>query len=187
MEKEILIEMPVVNQRRDTKSEKGKINSHWASRTCAICSLKMLLSFKNQEHMGLPVMALVKEALAIDGYIKGIGWKHQALVDLAAKRKIKMGRGFFKEAEKKKGLRILENSLLRGKPAIASVFFKFNPKNGGHMIVVRGIKKQGRDVLGFYIQDPDPSFKGHFYFASREDFLKNWRGGLIYFQTPDPA
>ena len=52
----------------------------WQGRSCGIASLAMIL-----DYYGLPcdLDQLVKEGLKLDGYVRGVGWKHQAVVTLA--------------------------------------------------------------------------------------------------------
>jgi len=38
----------------------------------------------------------------------------------------------------------------------------------------------GGRILGYHIQDPDPSKRGHNYFVIKKEFLNGWRGGMIY-------
>lgn len=194
MIKEVLIQLPVVNQRKDAGDKK------WASRSCAICSLKMMLDFFHNkksrgDHVALlkheknttsqtgPVTALIKKGLERDGYIENIGWKHRALVDVADEYGFNLT--FFKRfpktrREKLRKLNVIQRQVIKGNPVIVSVFYKFNSKNGGHMVLIRGVRKRGGKTIGYHIQDPDSNFRGHNYYVSKNVFLKNWRGGLIY-------
>ena len=172
-----MIKIPLVSQTEDTKNKK------WVSRTCAICSLKMLLSWKDKKAAKLPVMKLVKEALALDGYINEIGWKHKVIVALAGRHGLKMSfakKFFVTKSRKEKGLALINKKLKARKPVLISVFHKFDRKNGGHIVVVNGLRKSGNKVVGYFIQDPHPEFKGHNYFVSKKRLTDNWRGGLIF-------
>ena len=84
MTKDSIIKIPLVSQTEDTKNKK------WVSRTCAICSLKMVMAWKNKKLEKIPVMVLVKKELRMDGYLEGVGWKHKALVELAGRYGVKM-------------------------------------------------------------------------------------------------
>ena len=84
-------------------------------------------------------------------------------------------------SEKTKWLKKLENSIVKGKPAMVSVYHKLDKKNGGHMVVVNGIRKNGKITLGYHIQDPDKSFMGNNYYVSKDKFKLGWRGGAVYF------
>ena len=173
MVKDFIIKLPLVNQRKETKNKK------WAHRTCAICSLKMVMAWKNKKLEKIPVMTLVKEGLKVDGYLKGIGWKHQVIVDLAKKYGVKMGfvKNFFKsKAQKKNGLVFINKKLTSRKPVLASMLYRVD----GHVIVVNGFRKNLSRVTGYFIQDPDPGLRGSNYFLSTKEFTAYWRGGLIH-------
>ena len=173
MTKDFIIKTPLVDQRKETKNKK------WAHRTCAICSLKMVMAWKNKKFEKMPVMKLVRQGLAMDGYLKGIGWKHQGIVDLAKTHGLQMGfvKKFFKtEAEKKKGLVFINKKLASEKPVLASMLYRTD----GHIVVINGLRKNSNRITGYFIQDPDPQFKGNNYFLSVKEFLTYWRGGLIF-------
>ncbi|MDO8496581.1 MAG: C39 family peptidase [bacterium] len=178
MIKDIVITIPLVDQLRDVKDRK------WKKESCAICSMKMMMGFSNKKHIEIDIGQLINEAKKLDGYLEGIGWKHKTISDLAKKYGIKLG--FIKKfpktiKEKSKWLRKLEDGIINGKPAMASLHYKLNKKNGGHVVVVNGFRKNGKIVIGYHIQDPDRNFKGNNYYLSRDKFLLGWRGGMIYF------
>lgn len=180
MIKDIIIKIPLVDQRKHTRNKK------WAGKTCAICSVKMLMTFENQEHIEIPVMTLVNEARKLGGYIQGVGWKHKSLVKLARRYGVKLtfAKKFFKtDIQKLKGLKMAGRSILKGRPVAISLFYKLDPKNGGHVAVINGLKKDKNLVLGYHIQDPDPGFRGSNYYLSRKELLSGWRGGMIWFDT----
>lgn len=177
MTKDYIINISLVNQRKDTKDK------NWAHKTCAICSLKMVLSWNNKKLDKLSVMRLVREGLKFDGYLENIGWKHKALVDIALKYNLRLH--FLKKfpktnSEKLAKLKLIDRQILKGIPVIVSIFYKLDSKNGGHMVLIHGLKKKDDKVIGYHIQDPDPNFKGHNYYLSKNIFLNGWRGGLVY-------
>lgn len=177
MDKDLVIKLPLVSQTKDTG------NKEWASRSCAICALKMVMGWKNPGLMETPVMALVKNGLAADGYLEDVGWKHKALVDLAGQHGVKMSfvEKFFRtKTQKTKGLGMINKKLAAGEPVLVSVFYKFNKDNGGHVVVLHGLRKNKNKITGYFIQDPEPEFRGHNYFVSRKRLTNNWRGGLIF-------
>src|SRR3989344_5089270 len=79
------------------------------------------------------------------------------------------------------GLKKLENSIVGGKPVMVSLHYKLSKKNGGHVVVVNGVRKNGKIILGYHIQDPDKNFQGNNYYLSKDKFLIGWRGGVLYF------
>jgi len=178
MIKDIVITIPLVDQTKDVKDKK------WKKESCAICSMKMMMGFSNKKHIEIDIGQLIYEAKKLGGYLDGIGWRHKTISDLAKKYEIKLN--FIKKfpktfKEKSKWLKKLEDGIINGKPAMASIYYKLNKKNGGHMVVINGIRKNGKLTLGYHIQDPDSRFLGNNYYLSKDKFLLGWRGGMIYF------
>ncbi len=173
-----MINVPLVDQIRETGDK------DWAERSCAICSLKMMMAFKDPKFMSKPVMELVKEGLAIDGHTSKYGWKHRALADLAGRYGIKIKfqeKFFYTPSEKEEGMAIIDKNLGRGLPVMVSVFKELNPENGGHIVLINGLN-EGNGNPGYNIQDPDHRFRGNNYFLGKEEFKKAWRGGLLWFE-----
>lgn len=178
MIKDIVLTIPLVSQHKDVKDKK------WSKKACAVCSTKMMMTFGNKKHLDLEIGELINEAKKMGGYLEGIGWRHKTIVDLAKKygHKLKFVEKFPKTSlEKSKWLKKLETSISKGKPVMASVHYKMSKKNGGHVVVVNGIRKDGKVVIGYHIQDPDHTFKGNNYYISKDKFMLGWRGGMIYF------
>lgn len=178
MVKDLIIKIPLVDQRKDVKDKK------WKKKSCAICSMKMMMEFSNKKHLKIDIGQLANEAMKMRGYLKNIGWKHKTIIDLAKKYGINLG--FIKQfpktlKEKSKWLKKLEDSIVKGKPVMVSIYYKLSKKNGGHVVVVNGIRKNGKIILGYHIQDPDNSFRSNNYCVSKDKFLLGWRGGMIYF------
>lgn len=181
MIKDLVITIPKVDQHKDVKDKK------WSKKSCAVCSIKMMIGFANKKHLDIEIGQLISEAVKMGGYLENVGWKHKTIVDLAKKYGIKTS--FVKKfpqtvEEKSKWLSRLEAGLAKGKPAMVSMYYKLNKKKGGHMVVVNGIRKNGKIVVGYHIQDPDSRFKSNNYFISKDKFLLGWRGGMIYFTPP---
>lgn len=179
MIKDIVITIPLVDQLRDVEDKK------WKGKSCAICSVKMMMEFSNKKHIEIAIGQLIDEARKLGGYMDGIGWKHKTISNLVKKYGIKLN--FIKKfpktiKEKSNWLRKLEDGIINGKPAMVSIHYKLDKKNGGHMVVVNGIRKDGKMVLGYHIQDPDNSFRGNNYYLSKDKFLLGWRGGMISFK-----
>jgi hypothetical protein len=180
MIKDVVLTIPLVSQSRDVKDKK------WSKKSCAICSMKMLIGFSNRKHLNIEIGQFIEEAIKMGGYLEGIGWKHKAITDLSKKygTKLKFIKKFPKTIkEKTKWLKKLEAGIVGGKPAMVSVHYRLNKKNRGHVVVVNGIKKDGKIVLGYHIQDSDDRFRGNNYYVSKDKFLLGWRGGMIYFSS----
>lgn len=178
MIKDFVITIPLVSQHKDVKEEK------WRRNSCAVCSTKMMMTFGNRKHAEIDLGLLIEEAKKMGGYIEGIGWKHSTISDLAKKygHSLKFIHKFPKtKIEKKKWLGFLEKNVLNGKPAMVSINYKLKKKNGGHIVVVNGVRQKGKIVLGYHIQDPDHRFGGNNYFVSKNKFSLGWKGGMIYF------
>ena len=179
MTKDIVFDVPLVDQRRDTE------DSTWKEKACGVCATKMMMAFAVPACIDISVMTLIHEALEIDGYIPNIGWKHAALVQLAERHGVALTfqKNFFRTpVEKKKGVRIVQQHIRQHKPVIVSVHYGFDPNRGGHLVIVHGMRSEGRSVSGYYIQDPYPTQRGNNYFVSEEEFLNGWRGGMILFK-----
>jgi len=172
MDKEIKINLPICNQFDENH------DTEWAHRICAVCSLWMLLKLHDSKFNVL-VMDLVKRGLIKEGYIEKVGWKHSAIVELAKDFGLELRyakKFFYTLDEKESGLKIINCNLEKGWPVLASM----HRSQDSHMIVVHGFKKLNDKVAGYYIQDPDGRSKGYNYFLTKEEFVLNWRGGLIY-------
>lgn len=188
MTKDILLNVPLVNQRTDTGSSK------WAKKTCGICSLKMILDFyydrsKNttleKKLKSISVSNLIEKGLKRHGYLTGVGWKHKALVELASEYDVKVNfQKIFPKThkEKTKKLKFIDRNIKDNKPVIVSIFYRFDYNNGGHLVVINGIRFSSKGTAGYYIQDPDPSFRGSNYFVSKKELLAGWRGGVIWLE-----
>lgn len=177
MSSEIIIPLPLVNQHADTG------HTYWAPRTCALCSLKMLIVTQKPELELLSITELIDRGLSLEPYDERYGWRHEVLVKLAKQFGIDLqyAQKFFKTPEEKEeGMKIINSNLEQGRPIMVSIYYKLNPQNGGHVVVVHGYKKDNDKILGYHIQDPAESYLGHNYFLEKSIFLTNWRGGLLW-------
>lgn len=178
MIKDVILTIPLVDQFKDNKDKK------WKKKSCAICSAKMLIVFSNKNLAEIEIGQLINEAVKMGGYLEDIGWKHKTITDLAKKYgvKLKFIKKFPKTVkEKTRWLNKLGKSINNGKPVAVSIYHKLNKNNGGHMVVVNGVRRKNKVVIGYHIQDPDKSFGGNNYYLSKDKFLLGWRGGMIYF------
>ncbi|OGN22553.1 MAG: hypothetical protein A2918_02215 [Candidatus Yanofskybacteria bacterium RIFCSPLOWO2_01_FULL_42_49] len=175
-----MAEVKLVNQITDAGDES------WSKHSCGICVIKMLMVFKNQKFQSIPIMTLLSQAFNAGGYIKNIGWKHQALVDLAASYGVPMNfqKEFFNTPEKKKeGIKMINNQLsILKSPVAVSVLKEFNLSDTAHLVIVEKIKKLGPFVLGYHIADPYPGKRGNRYVVSKKEFLAGWRGGMLWLE-----
>ncbi len=170
-----IIQIPLIRQYHDTA------DSEWAPKTCTLSSLEMLL-----EYLKLPkssVMELVNEANTLEGYIPNVGWRHKAIIELAKRRGLSMDFlvKFPKtQEEKREYVEFIRTKIEAGLPVLASMYSQLDKSKGGHVVVINGVSCEGKDVSGFFIQDPNEYLGKHNYFLELGVFLDNWRGGLIY-------
>lgn len=162
-----LIEMPHLMQYYDVD------DSFWQGRSCGMVSLAMVLDYYGKE---IEIEELINLGLEKDGYIANVGWKHQAIVDLA--------KDFGLRAERTEGDSVDEliESINNGHPVIISIFKKFKNTNGGHLAVLNGyfMDKDG-ELMGFYVNDPiGASFKHKNQFVKIDTFLNGWKKRAIY-------
>ena len=114
-------------------------DKEWSGRSWGIVSLKMLLDYWNNESEVAPedLENLVTEALDLDAYIPGIGWKHKELVDTAKAHGME-GENLdwtdeYQDVAFNKVVPYLEKH-----PVIASVFKDLKAGESGHLVVVTG-------------------------------------------------
>ena len=173
---ERIITIPLIDQHTDT----GHV--YWAPPTFALCSLKMVMMTRKPELESVSIMELVNKGLGMGEYDDRVGWRHQVLVDLASQYGVSMEyqKLFFKtREEKEKGLLFIEENIDSQKPVVVSIYYKLDPANGGHMVVIQGYKKKDQ-TEGYFIQDPASTYNGHNYFLDQETFIQNWRGGMLW-------
>lgn len=166
-----IIEVPHYAQYLDVKKD------FWKKRSCGIVSLGMVLDYYGKN---VPVDLLIKEGKAIGGYLKGIGWKHDAIVEIAKKYGFKSYR---KEDEK------IENvlkSVANDEPVIVSIYKNFDTKNGGHLAVLTGYyyDETDNELVGVYLNDPigfPYKFKNQF--VKIDTFMRGWKKRAIYISS----
>jgi hypothetical protein len=165
---DIKIEAPLCNQYDKAHDES------WAYRMCAPCSLWMLLKH-HDSGFALSPLDLRDKLMARDGYLENIGFKHQAIADMAREYGLPLTyakRFFYTPEEKEIGMAIIDKNLEAGQPIMVSMFSHFNPARGGHMLVIHGLQKFNGVTIGYYIQSSDASFRGHNYFVTKEEFVR---------------
>lgn len=173
---DIKISVPVSDQYDKAHDES------WASRMCAPCSLWMLLKHRDPAFAQTPLQ-LRDQLIEKNGYLENIGFKHQAIAELAEQYGLPLTyakRFFYTPEEKEEGMKVIGQNLKHGQPVIVSMYSHHNPARSSHLIVIHGMQEYQDKVIGYYIQSSDATFRGHNYFVAREEFIANWRGGLIY-------
>ena len=161
-----ILEVPHLGQYYNIDDEK------WQSCSCGLVSLAMILDYYS---IPFDLDEMISRALKINGYIKGIGWKHQAIVDLAQNYGLKASR------TENDTIETLMASLERDEPAIISIYKNFDPKNGGHLAVLLGYYVANQELIGFYVNDPiGAQYKYRNQFIELNKFLEGWKKRAIY-------
>lgn len=106
----------------------------WPRRACGIVALKMLLDYLSPRTRRMSIDNLIAFGLAREAYIPGVGWKHHGLAKLAEEFGLQgMNYDWADSSPETAFARMKRHTRL---PLLASVHKHFNPKNGGHLIVV---------------------------------------------------
>ncbi|WP_263081190.1 C39 family peptidase [Endozoicomonas sp. Mp262] len=150
----------------------------WTKRICGLACLKMVIARITGEVV--PLKALLEQGLAVDGYMKGVGWIHQGLLDVASEYGIS---GLCQSVGTELG--IIDDELEKNRLVIASVSCGFNPeKKGGHLVLIIGIHDDG------YIIHHPSSEEGEqwsHYRIDRARFLQSFsvNGNIITISVPE--
>src|SRR3989338_4138607 len=111
--------------------------SNWDTSVCGIASLYMVIRALDP-HTNITADDILKKCLSLNGYIPNIGWKHKELAQTAEVFGfLGVSYDWFSESSED-AFEKLKKELKSG-PVIASIYNKFMPGNGGHLIVVWGI------------------------------------------------
>lgn len=156
-------QVPAYSQHFHLKDKK------WRKKSCGIVSLAMLLEYSGKK---TNPDDLLKLGLKIGAYLPGIGWRHRGLVELAKKYGDR-GKNFDWAGL---DLKIAVHQLkihLKKYPLLASIYNAFNPKRGGHLIVLVGMEKNK-----IFYHDPDAK-KNIRKSVSMKKFLKGWKKRII--------
>lgn len=144
----------------------------WQGRSCGIVSLAMVLDYYDIE---IDIKELIDLGLKKDGYIDGVGWKHQIICDLAKHFGLKSHR------TEDESIDNLIAALDRGEPVIISIHKDFDPENEGHLVVLNGFFTNEDELMGFYVNDPvGASYKHKNQFIKLDKFLAGWKKRAIY-------
>ncbi len=172
-----VLSVPYISQRKETQ------DPFWWERACGIFVVSMLLKYFGESFKSID--DLLSEGVKTGGYIQNVGWRHDALVDLARAHGVALERREYKAQSSNDGETLLVQGLedivsaIDGeKPVVVSVT---RPSGSSHLAVVVGYDKQ-EGHKGFYIHDFDPDAEGpgEGQFVP-EDLLKSsWRRLAIF-------
>jgi len=155
-------------------------NKHFIVSGCGIMSLLMLMEYlktsgKHQKD-NLPTPdKLYQIGLNRRALIKDIGWRHTGLVGLAKLYGFKSSQNYdWSKLPSSQALKYLQTTIKQG-PVMASVYSKFKPKQGGHLVVLLSLTPNRAIVL-----DPDDTDRSKIKKTlSTKKFLQAWKGRII--------
>ncbi len=157
--------VPFYSQFSDIHSAK------WQKLGCGITSLAMLIDFYRPGVVS--VDTLLKEGLAAGAFVNGVGWKHGALAFLTKKYGLKGTSYDLSHLDINTAFAQFKDFLKEG-PVIASVHYKFDPKNPiPHLVVINNI--DGDNTI--YYNDPAGVLPGKT--ISVPEFIKAWKKRFI--------
>ncbi len=149
-------------------------NPFWREKACGIASLLMSMELLKAGKNNLPDLnKLYQVGLNRSSYIKGVGWRHTGLVGLAKIYGFKHSKNFDWFGDKDPILKL--KKALQSGPVIASVYSKYEPGRGGHLVVLMSLSTTKAIVL-----DPDSKTRSEILRELPADkFLKGWKGRVI--------
>lgn len=157
-------QVPFISQFEDITSPK------WKKVGCGIASLAMILDYYKTETIS--VDKVLNQGIAIGAYLKNAGWTHAGLISVSKKYGMKGKSYDYSASSKKVALEKLKVYIKDG-PVMASVHYKFDPKNPiPHLVVIDAIDKNT-----VYYNDPaaDVGQKK----ISLDKFLASWKNRFI--------
>lgn len=164
-------DVPLISQHSiKLKNDDG----HWYNRACGIVSLVMVMKYYESL---LKTKSLIEELIEKgekDFYIKGVGWKHDGIIELAkaygfAGKKFDVSNLSDKDAIKKLYL------IMNIGPVIASIYKDLKQNNGGHLVVASEFNK---NIISF--NDPNIVEKKNIpKKASLDEFNQGWKKRFI--------
>jgi ABC-type bacteriocin/lantibiotic exporter with double-glycine peptidase domain len=157
-------QVPFYSQFKDISSPK------WQKVGCGIASLAMVVNYYRTDDVA--VDTLLSQALASGAYISNAGWSHQGLVSVSKKYGFSGSTYDLSRLSSKAALEKFTTSLKSG-PVIASVHYKFDPKNPiPHLVVIDAIR-------GDVVYYNDPAATGGQKQISVAKFLAAWKQRYI--------
>lgn len=160
-----------------TKSQHTIRNQFWKSHACGIVALGMVLTFYNKKFGTYD--KLLNQGIKMKIRKEGVGWTHAGLVRLANTYGLR-GNAYDWSDDSEHEAFLKMASFLEYGPVIASIHKNFNPKNGGHLIVLTGYKD------GYvYYNEPNSIAQSHLKRKIKKDkFLAGWKQRIIQISPP---
>ena len=151
--------VPFYSQFKDISSPK------WQKVGCGIASLAMVLDFYSTSTPS--VNSLLSQGIALGAYSSD-GWTYAGLIGLAKKYGVHGESRILYSLSGNSAFTKLEADLMSG-PVVASVHYKFDPKNPiPHLVVVTKVE----DGMVYY---NDPAASGGNKKISIDTFIKSWK------------
>lgn len=142
----------------------------WRKKGCGVASLAMLIEFYKPDTVS--VNKLLEQGIASGAYLQSAGWTHRGLVLLAKKYGLDGNNYDLSKLDKTAAFARFKDFLKDG-PAIASVYYKFDPKSPiPHLVVINGIYN---DVVYYN----DPASNAGEKEISVAGFLRGWKKRFI--------
>ncbi len=130
-------DIPLISQRSIKLKNDG---GPWHNRACGIVSLAMVMKYYEPSlKTELLIEELIKKGEK-DFYIKGIGWKHDGIIELAKEYGFAGKKFDVSDLNNKNAIEKLYLIMNIG-PVIASIYKDLKQNNKGHLIVISGFKK----------------------------------------------
>lgn len=142
----------------------------WQKVGCGVTSLAMIIDYYKPE--AISVNTLLTQAIASGAYDNNAGWTHKGLILLANKYGLSGNSYNIASLSQELAFTQLTKSLSDG-PVMASIHYKFDPKNPiPHLVVIDGID-------GDTVYYNDPASKSGQKEISVDNFLKAWKKKYI--------
>lgn len=142
----------------------------WQKVGCGVTSLAMIIEYYKPNSVSVNI--LLTQAIAGGAYNKNAGWMHKDLILLSNQYGLE-GNSYDMASLSKDAAFIQFKKSLKDGPVMASVHYKFDPKNPiPHLVVIDGID-------GDTIYYNDPALKSGTKEISTEKFLKAWKKKFI--------
>jgi ABC-type bacteriocin/lantibiotic exporter with double-glycine peptidase domain len=160
----IVPDVPFFSQFKDITAAK------WKKVGCGITSLAMIIDYYNPD--SVTVNKLLAQGIASGAYLTNAGWIHSGLIALSNKYGLDGSSYDLSKSDSKTALSKLKDFLKDG-PVMASIHYKFDPKNPiPHLVVIDAID----DEVVYY---NDPASTTGAKQISTTQFLKAWKKKLI--------
>ncbi len=147
----------------------------WQPKACGIVAVRTVLAHWLGEENVPSADALIREGLALDGFIPGVGWKHQTLVDIARAHGCAAERADWSKESPTQAMKFLHDAIARG-PVVASIHMHLDPSSpDGHLVVAYNIDNA---TVHYY----DPAQKGRDTISQSADgtaFANGWKKRVI--------